>query len=114
MARPTKETQNSKRLAKALETDIDAERQRSVGPLRIWDREVDRPCPSGGAILHVRWAVGGYSYDEWYPTIQAANAALEILAAKNGRQVDRSNLGYSVDLTLSGCHSSSAWVTLNA
>jgi hypothetical protein len=94
-----------------LETDIDAERHRRRGtPLRVWDRDGERPYPSGGAILHVQWAVADHSYSDWYPTLEAANAALEIIAAGHERLVERRDRGYYVDLTLSGCHGSSAWV----
>jgi hypothetical protein len=81
--------------------------------MRIWDRDVDLECPSGGAVLEVRWAVDDQSYDEWFSTVEAANASLEAIAAAHGRRVDRSTRGYSVDLTASGCIPSSARVVPN-
>jgi hypothetical protein len=82
-------------------------------PLLIWDgRNGDvRDCPPGGARLYVSWAINDRSYEEWYPTTEAAKAALLKLAHANGRVPD--DQGMHVDLTAPGCHSSSARVTRN-
>lgn len=64
--------------------------------------------PAGGALLEVSWAVANQSYTEWYPSVEAAKAALLKLARSEGRAPAED--GMYVDLTASGCHSSSAWV----
>lgn len=66
-------------------------------------------CPKGGVILRQRWAAGGrHDMDEWYPSLQAAKAALLDLAKANGRTPSPN--GCYVDLTREGCHSSGAWI----
>lgn len=68
-----------------------------------------RDIPPGGALLDVSWAVSDQSYQEWYPTTEAAKAALLALARKEG--CTPSDNGLYVDLTSPGCQPSSAWVT---
>lgn len=80
-------------------------------PLLIWTgRDGDvADCPEWGATLTVLWAVEDHSYCEWYPTTEAAKAALLRVARSNG--TTPSEGGFSVDLTVPGCHSSRAYVT---
>lgn len=87
-----------------LESDISAERARRAGhPLNITSRDIDRPCPSYGWLLDVTWAVSDLSYVDWYPTEDAARAALHQLAAGTACVE-----GDTVDLTSPGCHYSGA------
>jgi len=67
--------------------------------------------PPGGAILYDRPAIGGdRNSAEWYPTIEAANAAL--IAMAGGRVIDdRNDGGKSLDYTANGCQESRAWTT---
>jgi hypothetical protein len=95
----------------ALETEILAQRAERAGePILVCDRAGAKPCPCGGALLHVRWAVEDCSYDEWYSSTEAANAALEEIAQAEGAVVDRTKEGYACDMTRAGCYESSAWV----
>jgi hypothetical protein len=100
-----------------LEASIAGERSRRSGePLEIYSRCVQHASPpAGGYCLHVRWAVEDQSYVDWYPTLEAATAAIEALAKSEGRVVDYRE-GYlpSVDLTVPGCHPSSAWISTDA
>jgi hypothetical protein len=57
--------------------------------LRVWQRDWDesKPCPAGGAVLHIR---GDHQcYDEWFASTAAANAELESIAASEGRELVR-------------------------
>lgn len=65
--------------------------------------------PEGGATLTVEWAISDRSYMAWYPTTEAAKAALLKVAADN--HCVPSDDGFYVDLTAQGCHSSKAYVT---
>jgi len=65
--------------------------------------------PTGGATLTVEWAVSDHSYEDWYPTTEAAKAALLELARANFRAVNEN--GFEADLTAPGCHDSRAYVT---
>lgn len=79
-------------------------------PLRLYDGHYGQvhDTPQGGAILHVQWAISDQSYEDWYPTTEAAKAALLRLARDCGTAPDAT--GFHVDLTAPGCHQSSAWV----
>lgn len=65
--------------------------------------------PVGGATLSVDWAVTNKSYVEWYPTAEAARAALLALAREYGCRPRED--GWYVDLTALNCDHSSAHVT---
>lgn len=65
--------------------------------------------PEGGATLTVEWAISDRSYTAWYPTTEAAKAALLKVAADN--HCVPSDDGFYVGLTAQGCHSSKAYVT---
>jgi hypothetical protein len=96
-----------------LEASIAGERARRAGePLEIYSRGVQHASPpAGGFCLHVRWAISDQSYVDWYPTLEAATAAIESLAKSEGRVVDHRDGHFpSVDLTVPGCISSDAWV----
>jgi hypothetical protein len=61
--------------------------------LRIWQGEGDKrdgdeslPCPAGGAVLRIR---GDRSYDEWFASIDEANAELERIALSEGLELVR-------------------------
>lgn len=66
-------------------------------------------APPYGAILRVDWAVRQSSYEDWYPTIETAKAALAALAAEYHRLP--SDNGMYVDLTADGCIESYARVS---
>ncbi len=69
--------------------------------------EHDRP--PGGAVLCTSWATYRHGHDrDWYPTADAARAALLALARREGRAPEPH--GWSVDLTSPGCCESSAWI----
>lgn len=70
------------------------------------DGQVDEPSPAGGWTLVVHWAVQDQSYSAWYPEERQARAALEKLAIEHSRTVDDDR----VDLTMSGCLESFAFV----
>jgi hypothetical protein len=97
-----------------LDALIVAARARRAGePIEIYSRCVQHASPpAGGYCLHVRWAISDQSYVDWYPTLEAATAAIEALAKREGRVVDKRE-GYwpSVDLTCPGCHPSRAWIS---
>jgi hypothetical protein len=80
-------------------------------PLQIWNREVGdlHDQPPGGATLTCEWANSQYDSAEWFPTTEAAKAALLQLARQKGCVPDED--GFRVDLTHPGCHGSSAYVT---
>lgn len=84
--------------------------RRSGKPVLIAQGEEEYECPPGGAILFDRPAIGGdRNRDEWYPTLDAANAALLEMAA--GRLVTRrADGGLYLDYTVNGCRESRAWV----
>jgi hypothetical protein len=96
----------------ALQAQIDGELARRAGESRCVRRGDERyRCPPGGALLCVRPAVGGdRNADYWYPSLEAANAALR-------RGWPKSEIGPSardqealyVDYTAAGCDSSTAW-----
>ncbi len=82
--------------------------RRANGSIPIWDGRNGQVgvAPSGGALLEVEWAVKDQSYQDWYPSEDAALAALHILAASHGRVP----VNGQVDLTARGCHASYAVV----
>ena len=57
-------------------------------------------------MLYVEMAVEDASYVEWYPSVDAAKAALAMVAGDS--RVERG--GAYVDLTVAGCSRSEAWV----
>jgi hypothetical protein len=98
-----------------LEASIAGERSRRSGePLEIWNGREGQIAtrPPGGFILKCSWAIEDQSYADWYPTEEAAIAALEALAKSERRVVTRRE-GYwpSVDLTAPGCYPSRAWIS---
>jgi hypothetical protein len=64
--------------------------------------------PPGGAMLHVSWCTSDGPDETWFPSVDAARAALVRLADESHRAV--SVVGLSVDLTPQGCVESSACV----
>jgi hypothetical protein len=98
----------------ALEAEIAGERARRAGTgIEIRNgRDGDvADAPDGGAVLRVRWAVEEQSTDTWYPSSEAAEAALIALARAHGRVPSRNSDGrFAVDLTCNGCCTSNAWV----
>jgi hypothetical protein len=84
-------------------------------PIETWNGIADYIAdpPPGGAFLDFRiagdWVNSQYSYQKWYPSVEAAKAALLKLAQREGRVPDRD--GFHVDLTAPGCQTSQAWVT---
>jgi hypothetical protein len=91
-----------------LEAAIYGERARRAGKaVIVRDRNGRHPCPAGGALLAVDWAVSDQSYLAWYPTRAAARAALAALAASEGRVPESPDY---VDLTYDGCLPSTAEV----
>lgn len=79
--------------------------------LEIWngrDGGVNE-CPDGGAVLSEVWALDEHSKDIWYPTAEAAKAALALLAEEHHSAVDGS--GFNLDLTAYDSHDSRAYVT---
>lgn len=68
-----------------------------------------RSTPRTGATLRVSWAIQDQSYEDWYPTVAAAKAALAEMARAEGRALSPN--GWHLDLTAHGCHESGADVT---
>jgi hypothetical protein len=95
-----------RQLAAAIEGEI---RARAGEGLVVWDRNGQCEVPPGGAVLEMRDAIEDYSYDEWYPTMAAAKAALA--RASGSRQLSEN--GCYVDLTAAGCNQSYALVRVN-
>lgn len=92
-----------------LETAIDAERARRAGSglaIRTDAGEEVRDPPPGGALLTMYFCTDRSESIDWYPTVDAAMAALSRLARAHGRKVD----GHFVDLTVPGCYQSYARV----
>lgn len=70
----------------------------SGDPLIIWEHgETFHDIPPGGALLTYAPALSEYGYEHWYPTIEAAKAALLKLARENNAAVDKT--GLNLDLT---------------
>ncbi len=65
--------------------------------------------PPGGALLTVSWAGPAESTTRWYPSLEAAKAALLLIARAEETAPDES--GLNVDLTRHGCGSSRAYIT---
>lgn len=84
--------------------------ERTGEPRTVWNGREGTLCPtpSTGAVLHVRYAVSDYSYDDWYPSVTLARAALRELAMRKGVEPDDG--GMSVDMTSPGCHTSDAYI----
>lgn len=95
-----------------LQTQIRAELvRRAAGAICLGDNE---RVPRGGAILKDRPAIGGdRNTDTWYPTIEAANAALAAMAG-NLKVNDRGNGAMMLDYTVRGCQDSLAWTEIGA
>ena len=94
-----------------LESAIHARRAVLAGTgLTIWTQQdgTVEDCPDYGAVLSCRWAHSDQDDDVWYPTVEAALAALDAIARGHGRL--RAPGDVFVDLTSPGCHSSEAWV----
>lgn len=108
---PTRTTEQIRAEITALEAELST---LAGTPLLIWDGMSGdlHDVPIGGALLHVSWAVSDRSYQEWYPGVEQAKAALLALARAN--DCVPSLDGFHVDLTSPGCHSSSAYIERRA
>lgn len=90
-----------------LQVDIQAQMVVRAGRGFVFeDADLDLPCPSGGAVLVEDWCTDRRPSRTWYDSIEAAMAALALIAAEHGRQIEDS----AVDLTVQGCLPSSAYV----
>jgi hypothetical protein len=94
---------------KQLSAEIKGELVRRSGEgLLVEDRGGEWRCdtPAGGALLVVDWAVHERSYKKWYPSLEAAEAALISLIGDTPLQDGK----LYADLTAPGCNTSAAWV----
>ena len=98
-----------------LAADVRGEMSRRAGePLLAWrgsncDAGESYHIPAGGALLCDRPAIGGdRSRDYWYPSLDAANAALR-LSAGDSTVVVREDGTTECDYTASNCSESRMW-----
>jgi hypothetical protein len=91
------------RLDAAIAGELAARADRSL-TIRTSDGEYVQSPPAGGALLHIYFCTDPTASIDWYPSVNAARAALAALGKARHRAVD----GDYLDLTVAGCHPSYA------